>query len=52
MMHRVYLIGTGMGNPDTLTVAAQDAIESADLLIGAPRLLEPFEELPAKKKKT
>lgn len=49
MVHRVYLVGTGMGNPDTLTVAAQKAIEAADLLIGAPRLLEPFEGLSAKK---
>lgn len=49
MVHRVYLIGAGMGNPDTLTVAAQRAIESAGLLIGASRLLEPFEDLPAKK---
>lgn len=49
MVHKVYLIGTGMGSPDTLTVAAQKAIESADLLIGAARLLEPFESLPAKK---
>ena len=49
MVHKVYLIGAGMGNPDTLTVAAHKAIQTAGLLIGAPRLLEPFEALPAKK---
>ena len=39
---KVYMIGLGMGNMDTLTVGALRAIESSDLLIGAPRLLEPF----------
>ena len=42
---KVYLIGIGMGNPDTLTVGAKRAIEESDLLIGAKRLLEPFAEL-------
>lgn len=40
---KVYLVGVGMGNVDTLTGAGLRAIESADLLIGAPRLLEPFD---------
>lgn len=42
---KVYLIGIGMGNPDTLTMGAARAIRESDLLIGASRLLEPFEEL-------
>ena len=39
---KVFLIGIGMGNPDTLTVGAKRAIEGSGLLIGAKRLLEPF----------
>ena len=39
---KVYLVGVGMGNPDTLTVGAKRAIEGSDVLIGAPRLLAPF----------
>lgn len=42
-MAKVYLVGVGMGNPDTLTLAAQKAIQSSQLLIGAPRLLEPYQ---------
>ena len=42
---KVYLIGIGMGNVDTLTVGAKRAIEGSDVLIGAKRLLEPFEGL-------
>ncbi len=37
---KVYLIGVGLGNKDTLTVAAERAIRSSAALIGAPRLLE------------
>lgn len=39
---KIYLIGVGMGNPDTLTVGAVRTIESCELLIGAPRLLTPW----------
>ena len=46
---KVYLIGVGMGNPDTLTVGASKAIESCDLLIGAKRLMEPFASRECKK---
>lgn len=46
---KVYLIGVGMGNADTLTVGAQRAIEGSDLLIGAKRLLEPFDGLDCEK---
>ena len=39
-MPQVYLIGIGMGNPDTLTVRAKRLIERSDCLIGAKRMLE------------
>lgn len=47
---KVYLVGVGMGNPDTLTLGAKRAIEESELLIGAPRLLEAFEDLDREKK--
>ena len=40
-MH-IYLIGTGPGNPDLLTVQAKEAIEASTLLVGDKRMLEPF----------
>ena len=39
---KVYLIGVGMGNPDTLTGEARRAIEESRVLLGAPRLVEPW----------
>ena len=39
---KVYLIGVGMGNPATMTLAAREAIAASPLLIGAPRLLEDY----------
>ncbi len=47
---KVYLVGIGMGNPDTLTVGAKRAIEGSDLLIGAKRLLEPFAAIDCEKR--
>lgn len=47
---KVYLVGVGMGNPDTLTLGARRAVEESELLIGAPRLLEAFDELDREKK--
>lgn len=47
---KVYLVGIGMGNPDTLTIGAKKAIEGSDLLIGAKRLLEPFAALECDKR--
>ncbi len=44
MRGRVYLIGAGMGNPDTLTAEAKDAISQCQLLLGAGRLLDPYME--------
>ena len=37
---KVYVIGVGMGNVNTLTVGALHAIESSEMLIGAQRLLD------------
>lgn len=36
----ISLIGTGMGNTGTLSIAGQEALESAGLVIGSGRLLE------------
>ena len=38
----VYLIGAGMGTPDMLTQEAARAIDAAELVIGAQRLIEPY----------
>lgn len=45
----VSLIGIGMGNPDNMTVEARRACEEADVLIGAPRMLESVQKLSAPK---
>lgn len=37
-------IGIGMGGPGTMTVAARDAIRSADIIFGAGRMLETARE--------
>lgn len=39
---KLSIVGIGMGNPDLLTVQAVKAIEAADCLIGAKRLLDCF----------
>lgn len=39
---KVSLIGMGPGNPELLTEKARRAAQRAELLVGAPRLLEPF----------
>ncbi len=39
---KIYLIGAGLGNPDTMTLEARRAIEECPVLIGAPRLLAPW----------
>ena len=49
MVSKVYIVGCGMGNPDTITMAAQNAVAASQLLIGAPRLLEQFEHSTAEK---
>lgn len=44
-MKKVYIIGIGMNGQETLTQQAETAIESANCLIGAKRMLEPFAAL-------
>lgn len=46
---KVFLIGVGMGNPDTMTIGAKRAIDESDLLIGAARLLAPFKDCACEK---
>ncbi len=41
---KVYLIGVGMGTPETMTAAALAAARACPVLVGAPRLLEPWQE--------
>ena len=51
MVREVFLVGIGLGNPGTLTLQARETIEGSDLLIGAKRLLEPFEGQPCEKQR-
>ena len=37
---KVTLVGTGCGDPGTMTEEVKNAIRSADIIIGAPRLIE------------
>lgn len=46
---KVYVVSAGMGNPDTLTAEALRAIEASELLVGAKRLLDAFEQSDARK---
>ncbi len=39
----VWIVGIGMDGIKTLTAEARDVIESADILVGAERILKPFE---------
>ncbi len=48
-MKTVYLVGAGMGNPQALTIEAEQAIRSSELLIGAGRLLAAFGDLSVPK---
>lgn len=41
----IYIVGTGMDGVKTLTREAREIINSADVLIGAERILKPFEYL-------
>ena len=50
MVRELYIIGIGMGNPNTLTIAAQQALEDCDLIIGAQRLLDALSDFDAHKK--
>ncbi|MEG1240398.1 MAG: precorrin-6y C5,15-methyltransferase (decarboxylating) subunit CbiE [Oscillospiraceae bacterium] len=44
MKRNIFLIGTGMGCPASLTAEGQQAIAQCSVLIGAPRLLAPYED--------
>ena len=48
-MSTCYLIGIGMGNPETLTLGAARRIAGCGLLIGAKRMLEAFPDHPGRK---
>lgn len=42
-MKNISVIGIGMGNPDTITIEGQKHIDKAEVLIGAKRMVEAFE---------
>ena len=48
-MSTCYLIGIGMGNPETLTLGAARRIADCGLLIGAKRMLDAFPDHPGRK---
>jgi precorrin-6Y C5,15-methyltransferase (decarboxylating) len=41
-MRNLYIIGIGMGNPDTITVKGRDVIGKCEALIGAKRMVDSF----------
>lgn len=43
---KIYLVGVGLGNPDTMTLEARRAVERSPVLIGAPRLLSCWPDKP------
>ncbi len=45
MHKKIYIVGTGMDCALTLTREGEEAIQNSDLLIGAERMLKPFESL-------
>ena len=45
----ITLAGVGMGNPKSLTVEVKEAIEHADVLLGAERMIAPYEPRIEKK---
>lgn len=49
-MKTCYLVGVGMGNPDTLTLAGQKAIAAAGQIVGAARMLAAFPDHPGQRK--
>ena len=42
---KITIAGIGMGNPDTMTAEVRKAVEHADALVGASRMLESFSHL-------
>lgn len=49
MVSEVYVIGMGMGNPQTLTVEARTALERSELIVGSQRLIEALDDVDAQK---
>ena len=49
-MKTCYLVGIGMGNPDTLTLAGQKAIAASGQIVGAARMLAAFPDHPGARK--
>ncbi|MFR2561417.1 MAG: SAM-dependent methyltransferase [Anaeromassilibacillus sp.] len=45
MAKKIWLVGIGMGNRDTLTIGAWNILKNCDCLIGAQRMLDAFPEL-------
>ncbi|MHC1723618.1 MAG: precorrin-6y C5,15-methyltransferase (decarboxylating) subunit CbiE [Aminipila sp.] len=41
-MRKIYIVGIGMGNPDTITVKGKELISNSQALIGAKRMVESF----------
>ena len=42
---RVTLVGAGCGDPGTMTAEVKNALVSADIVIGAPRLIEAVQDM-------
>lgn len=45
MYKKIFIVGTGMDGALTLTREGENAVKNADLLIGAERMMKPFESL-------
>lgn len=41
-MKQIYIVGIGMGNPETLTVGGKACIEKSQALVGAKRMVDSF----------
>lgn len=46
-MKKIYIIGIGMGNPDTMTIGGLHKIEESRALVGAKRMVEAFDYVDA-----
>ena len=49
MAKKIWLVGIGMGNRDTLTIGAWNILKNCDCLIGAQRMLDAFPELTCRR---
>lgn len=48
-MRKVYIVGIGMGNPDTLTIGGQRAVSESQGLVGARRMVDSFTQFCGEK---